>query len=498
VPIGTLSKLLAGLALLASFTVHPDARAAVSRPNILFILADDLGYMDIGANNPDTFYETPHIDSLAKTGMRFTAGYAACPVCSPTRASILTGKYPPRTGITDFIGAAQPDAWKRPTRLLPAPYQGQLALSESTLAKAFKAQGYPTFFAGKWHLGPKGFWPEQQGFDINIGGCAWGHPKTYFSPYGNPKLVDGPVGEVLPHRLAQETIKFIEANRAKPFLAYLSFYSVHIPLMTEAALQKKYEAKAKARKPSGPEWGQEGQNKVRLVQNHPVYAGMIEAMDSSIGEVLAAVDRLGLASNTIVVFTSDNGGLSTAEKQPTSNLPLRGGKGWLYEGGIREPWIVRVPGLTKPGSTCYTPVLSTDFFPTLLALAGVAPMADWHPDGVSFAPLLAGGVLPPRPLFWHYPHYGNQGGAPGGAIRDGDWKLIEWYEASRLELFNLREDIGETRNLAEANPAKVKALHAKLIQWRKDLGALMPTPNPNFGRKAKLERPTEPAKPVEE
>ena len=362
VPLPPKKLMVAVIALLECIEITAAADAAAhSHPNVLFILADDLGYMDVGANNPNTFYETPNIDALAKKGMRFTSGYAACPVCSPTRASILTGKYPQRTGITDYIGGPQPGPWNHRTKLLPAPYQEYLSLSETTLAKAFKAQGYTTFFAGKWHLGPEGYWPENQGFDVNVAGCGWGHPKTYFSPYGNPKLADGPEGENLPHRLAAETVKFIESNRDKPFLAYLSFYSVHTPLEARDDLVKKYAAKAKSLKVRGPEFGLEGKSKVRLMQNHPVYAGMIEAMDSAIGEVLAALDRLQLANNTIVVFTSDNGGLSTAEGQPTSNLPLRGGKGWLYEGGIREPLIFYVPAAKAENDEKFPRVAKTTY-----------------------------------------------------------------------------------------------------------------------------------------
>ena len=456
---------------------------AAGQPNVVFILADDLGYMDIGANNPKTFYETPNIDALAKKGMRFTQGYAACPVCSPTRASILTGKYPPRTGITDYIGASQPDQWNRPTKLLPAPYQERLALDEITLAEAFKSQGYATFFGGKWHLGPTNYWPENQGFDINMGGIDRGGPyggKKYFSPYDNPRLPDGPPGEHLPARLATETVKFIEGHRDQPFLAYLSFYSVHTPLMAREDLERKYEAKAKALPTNSPAWGQERERKVRLVQNHAVYAGMVEAMDQAVGKVLDALDRNGLAEHTIVVFMSDNGGLSTSEGHPTSNLPFRAGKGWLYEGGIREPWIIRAPGVTSPGSLCDTPVTSTDFYPTLLELAGLPLQRRQQTDGVSLVPLLKGGELARGPLFWHYPHYGNQGGAPGGAVRDGDWKLIEWYEDGSLELFNLRDDPGEKNNLADANPEKVKALRARLAAWRTDVKAVMPSRNPAF------------------
>jgi arylsulfatase A-like enzyme len=476
-------NLLAGQVADSILAALPGRKTATTqpKPNIVFFLADDLGYMDIGANNPRTFYETPNIDALAVKGMRFKQGYAACPVCSPTRASILTGKYPPRVGITDFIGAAQPEKWARPTKLLPAPYSEKLAHEEITLAEAFKAHGYATFFAGKWHLGPTNYWPEDQGFDINIGGIDRGGPyggNKYFSPYGNPRLPDGPPGEHLPDRLATETAKFIEANRDRPFLAYLSFYSVHTPLMAREDLQKKYEAKAKTLPTNGPAWGQERERKVRLVQDHAVYAGMVEAMDQAVGKVLAALERAGLAERTVVVFMSDNGGLSTSEGHPTSNLPLRAGKGWLYEGGIREPMIIHAPGVTRAGSTCDTPVTSTDFYPTLLELAGLPPLPRQHVDGVSLVTLLKGESLARGPLFWHYPHYGNQGGSPGGAVRDGDWKLIEWYEGG-LELFNLKDDLGEQHDLARENPAKVKELQPKLVAWRKEVGAKMPAPKPS-------------------
>ena len=490
----SLATAVLGLIVCASGLFARADDSTPTKPNILFILADDLGYMDIGANNPKTFYETPNIDALAAKGMRFKQGYAACPVCSPTRASILTGKYPPRTGVTDYIGAAQPDQWERPTKLLPAPYADRLALNETTLAEAFKAAGYATFFAGKWHLGPTNFWPENQGFDFNLGGIDRGGPyggNKYFSPYDNPRLPDGPPGEHLPDRLATETAKFIAANRDRPFLAYLSFYSVHTPLMAREDLRKKYEAKATSLPTNSAAWGKEHDSKVRLVQDHAVYAGMVEAMDQAIGKVLAELERQGLADRTIVIFTSDNGGLSTAEGHPTSNLPLRGGKGWLYEGGIREPMIFRVPGVTKPGSVCETPVMSTDFYPTLLELAGLPLRPQQHVDGMSLVPLLKGDALARGPLFWHYPHYGNQGGAPGGVVRDGDWKLIEWYEGS-VELYNLTNDLGETNNLAAKNPAKLKELQAKLAAWRKEVSAILPTANPNFPPGDKAKRQTKP------
>lgn len=459
------------------------AAAADRRPNVVFILVDDLGCRDLGCFG-STFYDTPNVDRLAATGMKFTQAYAACPVCSPTRASIMTGKYPQRLGITDYISpnrSNQPERWPRKTRLLPAPYSDRLSLDETTLGEAFKAADYATFFAGKWHLGPAGYYPEDQGFDINKGGLEWGSPsagRKYFSPYGNPKLKDGPPGESLPARLGQETAAFIEAHRSQPFFAYLSFYSVHIPLMAPDPLVKKYEAKASRLKPAGPQWGKEGKLNVRLVQGQPVYAAMVEAMDNAVGTVLNKLDELGLADRTLVVFMSDNGGVATAQGHPTANAPLRAGKGWLYEGGVREPMIIRAPGTTARGSTCQTPVISTDFYPTLLELAGLPQRPQQHLDGRSLVPLLRGGSLEHEPLFWHYPHYGGQGGAPGGAIRDGDWKLIDWYEDGRRELFNLHDDPGEHHNLADAHPNKVRKLAAKLDAWRNTVHAVMPTPNP--------------------
>lgn len=457
--------------------------AEPARPNVVFFLVDDLGWRDLGCFG-STFYETPNADRLASEGMRFTSAYAACPVCSPTRASIMSGKFPARLATTDYFGAPQPQAWKRNTVLLPAEYSERLPLEETTLAEAFKAGGYATFFAGKWHLGPEEYWPENQGFDVNRGGCERGGPyggKKYFSPYGNPRLSDGPPGEHLPDRLASETVQFIESHRGGPFLAYLSFYSVHTPLMARPDLQEKYAEKAKTVKHDGPDWIAEGTRQARQVQDHAVYAGMVEAMDGAVGKVLDALDRLGLAENTVVVFMSDNGGLSTSEGSPTSNVPLRAGKGWMYEGGIREPMIVRWPGVTRAGSTCERPVVSTDFYPTLLEIAHLPARPEQHVDGVSFVPLLRGSDASPRAaIFWHYPHYGNQGGAPAGAVREGDWKLIEWYEDGRLELYNLRDDVGEHHDLAAEHPEKVEELHAKLVTWRQSAGARMPSPNSNY------------------
>ena len=446
---------------------------------MVFFVADDLGQRDLGCYG-STFYETPNLDALAKEGARFSNAYAACPVCSPTRASLLTGRYPQRAGITDYLGAAQPEKWNRNTRLLPAPYATELALNETTLAEALKAADYATFFAGKWHLGPEGRWPENQGFDVNKGGLDRGGPYgggKYFSPYGNPRLEDGPNGEHLPDRLASEAAKFITAHKGKPFLVYLAFYSVHTPLMAREDLRKKYEEK---RTGLGlvAKWGREGERDVRLVQEHAVYAAMVEAMDLAVGKVLAAIDANRLRENTIVLFTSDNGGLSTSEGWPTSNFPLRAGKGWLYEGGIREPLVVRWPGKVKAGAVIDTPVTSPDFMPTLLAVAGVKAITAF--DGVNILPLFEGKPLPERALFWHYPHYGNQGGAPAAAIRRGDWKLIEWFEDGRAELFNLATDPGEKNDLAAKEPERVKSLRTELHAWQKDVGARFPTANSRY------------------
>ena len=472
-----LPALLAPLLLAAALRAGDAPRPA----NIVFFLADDLGQRDLGSYG-STFYETPHLDRLAREGARFTDAYAACPVCSPTRASILTGRWPQRTGITDYIGAPRtPDQWKRNTRSLPAPYEDRLALDAPTVAKSLKAAGYATFFAGKWHLGPEGWWPENQGFDFNLGGNERGGPyggKRYFSPYGNPRLTDGPEGEHLPDRLAREAVKFITDHRDRPFLVYFPFYSVHTPLMAREDLRLKYEEKRR-RLGLGERWGREGERDVREVQSHTVYAGMIEAMDLAVGRVLQALDDLGRREDTLVVFTSDNGGLSTSEGSPTSNLPLRAGKGWMYEGGIRVPLIVRWPGVARPGSVVTAPVSSPDFFPTFLAAGGVRP-PEGAADGRSLVPVLRGETPPERALFWHYPHYGNQGGAPAAAVRRGDWKLIKWFEDGREELFNLAGDLGEQRDLAPRETARVAALRAELRAWQQDVGARFPVPNPAY------------------
>ena len=461
------------------FTVSALAASAAAetvrtpaRPNLVFILADDLGWRDLGCYG-STFYETPHLDRLAAKGMRFTEAYAACSVCSPTRASILTGKYPARLQLTDWL----PGRANRPDQKLKRPaILDHLPLEEVTFAGALREAGYRTGFIGKWHLGGPDFFPDKQGFDLNLGGCAKGSPPSYFSPYGIPTLTDGPKGEYLTDRLTDEALKFIAGAAGRPFLLYLSHHAVHTPLQAKPGLLAKYRAKAaRLPTPAGPEFLPEGRNQARQIQNQPVYAAMVESLDESVGRVLRKLAELGLEQNTVIVFTSDNGGLSTSEGSPTSNVPLRAGKGWHYEGGVREPLLVRWPGVTRPGSLCQAPMISTDYYPTFLEMAGLPLRPRQHVDGVSLVPLLKGGAPAERPLFWHYPHYSNQGGGPCGAVRLGDMKLIEWYEDDRVELYNLKNDLGENNDLAAKMPDKAAALRTMLHDWRKTVDATMPT-----------------------
>ncbi|MGE4619759.1 MAG: sulfatase [Planctomycetota bacterium] len=449
-----------------------------SPPSVLLIIVDDLGWKDLGCTG-STFYETPSINRLAQQGVRYTRAYAACPVCSPTRVSIQTGVHPARLSTTDYFGAPGPDRWNRKTPSLPATYVDRLPLEQQTIAEILKENGYATFFAGKWHLGPQGYWPEDQGYDVNRGGITRGGPyggKKYFSPYGNPRLEDGPYGEHLPDRLASETIQFIEEHSSEPFLAVLSFYSVHTPLIAREDLTNKYLNKAKELKLE-PRWGQEGQRKLRMVQQHAVYAAMVEAMDMAVGRVLDRLSQLELDDKTIVMLISDNGGLSTSEGHPTSNLPLRAGKGWMYEGGIRVPFIARGPEIQGNGRVSSRNIQSTDLLPTLLKLTGLSAPTDWQPDGHSFHASLQGKeTRTAPPLFWHYPHYGNQGGSPASAILDGDLKLIEHLDDGKLELFDLSKDPAESNNLKQQQPEQVARLHQLLQDWRINVAARMPTP----------------------
>ncbi|MDF9829770.1 sulfatase [Parabacteroides sp. PF5-6] len=478
------TSLLVGFSLAA---LSP-AAAREKQPNILFILADDLGWRDLSCTGSE-YYESPNIDRIARKGVNFTQGYAACQVSSPSRASIMTGKFTARHGITNWIGEATGENWRRNGRhskLLPAEYTRQLALEDTTLPEALQQQGYTTFMAGKWHLGGKGSYPEDHGFDINIGGHEAGSPPGgYFSPYQNPKMDDGPRGENLSIRLAAQTASFIEEhtkrNKKQPFFAYLSFYAVHAPLETTETNWRYFRDKAVGNGVAEEGFAVDRTLAVRQQQDNPVYAGLIRQMDDAVGLVLNKLEELGLDKNTIIVFTSDNGGVSSGDAYATSNLPLRGGKGRQWEGGFRVPLLIQYPGCKEPGSTCDVPVTGADFFPTFLDMAGLPLLPEQHVDGVSIRPLLLDGqAIAPRALYWHYPHYGNQGGEPSSVIRDGDWKLIHYYEDNRDELYNLRIDPTESEPLNAQYPDKVDYLGKKLSVWLTDSNARYPVPDPQY------------------
>ena len=455
--------------------------AASAQPtNVLFFLVDDLGWADIGCFG-STFHETPHIDQLAASGMRFTQAYAAGSVCSPTRASILTGRHPVRVDITDWI-PGQPNRDSNP--LLHPEDRYELPLREVTMAEVFKSHGYETFFAGKWHLGNEGHWPTDQGFDFNIGGNSKGSPPGgYYAPWQNPTLTAKRDGEYVTERLTEESIHFLE-NRSteKPFFLYLSYYNVHTPIQAYRKRVAHFKAKAKQQFTEPAPAIEEHEGISRTRQDDPAFASMVAAVDDSVGAVLEALDRLQLSENTVVVFFSDNGGLCTLSRRPgsTSNRPLRAGKGWLYEGGIREPNIIRAPGVTSPGSHCDTPIVSMDFFPTLLDLSGLPQRPNLHVDGTNIRPLLQGKPLPSRPLYWHYPHYHGSGWKPGAAILEEGWKLIKFYHYKKTELYHLDQDLSETTDLAASHPEKVRQLEDRLVKWQRRLQAKLPTPNPAY------------------
>jgi arylsulfatase A len=435
------------------------------KPNVVLIVIDDLGQRDLGCYG-STYHKTPHLDALAKQGVKLTDAYSACPVCSPTRAALMTGKHPARLNITDWL-PGRPD---RPDQRMNRPViRQELPLEEVTLAEELKKAGYATAHIGKWHLGGKGFEPTNQGFDVNIAGDDTGTPMSYFAPFKNrmgtrtmPGLEEAKDGEYLTDRLTAEAEKFITANKAKPFFLYLAHYGVHTPLTAKREMIEKYK--------QGP-LGK---------QSNPTYAAMVESMDESVGRVMKALDDHKLAENTVVIFTSDNGGLATMEGAvngipATINSPYREGKGFLYEGGIRVPFILRGPGINVGN----VPMNSLDVFPTVLGLCGLK--SDVTFDGRNLTAALGGGDVLIRPEFyWHYPHYANQGSRPGGAVRDGNWKLIEFYDRERRELYDLSKDIGESRNLAADKPDVVNELAKKLADWRKQVGAKMPTPNPDY------------------
>jgi arylsulfatase A-like enzyme len=462
-----------------------EGKSENDKPNILFILVDDLGWADLSFNGSQ-FYETPNIDKLAASGMVFTDAYAASPICSPSRAAIVTGKYPARLNLTDYIPGNQHYGPHKNQKLASLPFKLQVDLEEYTIAEAFKDAGYHTFFAGKWHLGEEDkYYPQHQGFDINKGGNKTGTPAGgYFAPYNNPQLEDGVEGEYLTDRLTDETIDFIRKNKDTAFFSFLSFYTVHLPMQGKPDKVEKYRNKLAQMNYDEEEFVKTGETYHKQWQNMTHYAAMVESLDENVGRLLQVLEQENLSENTIVVFTSDNGGMATSNRTdniPTTNLPLRAGKGYLYEGGIREPLIIQWSGKIEAGSSADFPATGTDFYPTLLDLTGIQLKPEQHQDGISLKPLLEGRKMDGRPLFWHYPHYsGGLGGRPSGAIRSGDYKLIEFYEDNRVELYNLKNDISEKTDLAKSQPEKAEELKQLLHQWRKDVGAQMPFPNPAY------------------
>ena len=495
----TLTPFITGLLLAPLAALHA-ADAPKSGPNVIVILADDLGWADLGCYG-STFHESPNLDKLAAQGMRFTQAYSSSPYCSPSRAAIMTGRYPARLKITDYIPSNGKSG-----KMLPALMKMELPLDEVTIAEVLRDAGYATWHVGKWHLGDLGYYPEDQGFQVNIAGNHSGAPPSFFWPYGDDEGVTvarpaardqmkgyhvpglrtgGKEGEHLCDRLTSEAMKLIgQRGQAQPFFLYLSFYDVHTPIMAKPELIEKYKAKAaKLGLPAveqTPTYTEDNQThggrtpKLPEQQVNPIYTAMIETMDTNVGRLMAKLAELGIADNTLIIFTSDNGGHTV-----TSNRPLRGGKGWLYEGGVREPWIVKWPGVTKPGSTCDVPIINTDILPTVLDVVGQPQRPELHKDGVSFASLLKGETKPVHDaLFWHFPHYGNHGSGPCSSVRVGDWKLIEWLEDDSVEMFNVTTDLSEKTNVAAQYPDRVKELRERLHAWCNETGANMPRPKP--------------------
>lgn len=445
----------------------PLLSSETSPPNVVLILIDDFGWTDLGCYG-SKYYHTPHVDKLARESLRFTHAYASCPVCSPTRAALLTGKYPARLHLTDFIPGER-DPIKH--RLLRPEFRQELPLEETTLAELLAARGYQCAAIGKWHLGSEGFEPQRQGFQHALGGIGGGSVGSHFAPYFRgdrklPGLDPAPPGEYLADRLTSESEKFLTENASRPFFLYLPYYAVHTPLQGKPELVEKYKALNST-----------------MLQRNPQFAAMVENMDECVGRILRKLDQLRLSDNTLVIFTSDNGGLATSgmpTKVPaTNNAPLREGKGYLYEGGIRVPLIARWPVHIKAGSESAVATSSIDLFSTIADVCGAKSAGPV--DGVSIRSVLEGGQPPQRDaLYWHYPHYSPQGGKPGGAIRQGDFKLIEFYEHGRRELFNLAEDPSENTNLVDRDPQRAEQMAGRLAAWLKETSAAMPTPNPNF------------------
>jgi len=438
------------------------------KPNIIYINIDDLGWTDLGCQGSD-YYETPNIDKLATQGVVFTNAYAPAANCAPSRACCLTGQYTPRHGIYTVNSSSRGKSKDR--KLIPVENTHFISDDNLTIAHALKKAGYITCTIGKWHISSD---PIKNGFDVNFAGCEWGHPKNgYFSPYNNPKLKDGPEGEYLTDRLTTQAIEFIKKNSDKPFFLYFPFYSVHTPIQPKKEKKKKFAKKAptEAHKNAG-------------------YAAMIESVDENVGRVIAALDQTEISDNTLVLFTSDNGGVWKISKQ----WPLRAGKGSYYEGGIRAPMIVRWPGKIKPGGRCDTPVSGIDFFPTLLDAANIEKPDKKELDGISLMPLFTQkGSMKKRPLFWHFPIYLGKGNnetthpkfrtRPGSVVRYGDWKLHEYFEDMKLELYNLKDDPGEKKNLADKETDIVEKLHQMLKKWRQKIKAPIPTQiNPEYDK----------------
>ncbi len=435
------------------------------RPNIVLLLADDLGWTGAGCFGSD-FYETPNIDTLARQGMKFTNSYAACTVCSPTRASIMTGMYPARLRLTDFIAGQN-----RPFAKLKIPeWTKELSSERVTMAELLKKQGYKTAHIGKWHLSPRGnksagMLPTDQGFDLSYDGPPG--RKGYFLKQGSPSETGS---NYLTDVLTDKACQFIDESAGEPFFLYFAYHVPHTPIQGRDDLVRYFAAKVDK----------------KLIHNNPVYAAMVKSLDQSVGRIMGRLEKLGLTENTLVMFTSDNGGLTQRYGKHdgfTENLPLRRGKGSAYEGGVRVPTIVRWPDGIIGGTVCDTPIMTIDYLPTLLEITGAAHQQDGSDvmDGHSLAPLFRDrNHQLDRDLFWHYPHYHAGGDSPYSAIRSGDYRLIEFLEDNRLELYNLATDLGEQNNLSDQMPQKVEELKQKLVQWRTDVQAQMPSPNPNF------------------
>ena len=444
--------------------------------NLLFILVDDLGWTDVSYNYSD-FYETSHIDKLSETSMLFDNAYAASSVCSPTRAAIMTGKHPARVNITDWIPGLDPK-----NKLLLGPVdRNELPLEETTIAEVLRDNNYSTFYTGKWHLGSEGHYPEDQGFDVNIGGFEKGSPMGgYYSPYNNPKLVDGPEGEYLTDRLTLETIELIKKRDPnKPFAAFLSFYNVHTPIQENKEFIDYYVEKLKSYDNKSPQTIKEGDAITLLNQRNAKYASMVHATDNNIGRIIKYLKENDIYDNTLIVFTSDNGGLSTQRRvAPTSVYPLRAGKGWLYEGGIRIPQLIKLPNQTER-EIISEPVVSYDLFPTIANLLNLSYKVD-DIDGVDLSNLFVKKEINRDFIFWHFPHYHGSLWKPGSAIRNKDWKLIEFNEDNRLELYNLKDDISESKNLSKKFPELTKNLKNQLNEIKIKLSANSTTINKNY------------------